>query len=175
MFDDTAIIGLSLGSRNVGVAVLKNGELRECRVKLIRASTPAERLTKLRNILTKLITHYKPARLALKSIHPSRSSQLLRQAVNEVTRVTSDNKLALRSYSLVDLKDEAGQTRKANKKLLARACTVEHPILTQAFSHPSAFRLDYHMRAFEALAAAQRCRREGTRQRSHTHLPANRF
>lgn len=148
------IIGLNLGTRYVGIAVLKGTELRDWRIRSLRGRTLVEKFQRLTAILGRLVDRYEPTAVALKKPHPSRSSTGLNQIQAEAKAFLEQNGVTVNEYTIDDLKGLLLPGGQANRSSLAEYVTTAYPILTSEYSQEKKARHAYHVRVFEALAAA---------------------
>ena len=68
------ILGINPGTRYLGFAVFCGPELRDWGVKVATGPCSRQKMEKLKKIVLGLIGQYKPEVLAIKKLHPSRSS-----------------------------------------------------------------------------------------------------
>ena len=80
----TKIIGISPGTRYVGFAIFYGSELRDWGIKNIEGRWSKEKQRRIMAFISDLIGQHKPNVLAVKSLHPSRSSPNLNKLVSRI-------------------------------------------------------------------------------------------
>lgn len=156
MQGNAVIIGISPGTRHVGFAVMRGTDLHDFRIMLIRDGNEAQRIGKLRSALAKLIGRYTPTRVAMKHVCPSRSSRLLDRVVSEIGELLRSRSLALKEYTIEDLKRLSGGKEAVSRYELAKHLASCYPVLARYLRNRRT-QILYHMRMFEAVAAARVC------------------
>lgn len=156
MLNDPVVIGISPGSRFVGIAVLKGLDLKDVRIRVIVKGTSPDRIRKLSSYLHKLFKRYQPVAVALKGVRESHTSPLLDQVMEAIRRTVGESYVLLHEYSLERLKGEYDDSRMGNRYELARRvvlefCLPDHPFRTSKWAR------EYHLRVVEAVAAAKVC------------------
>ena len=157
MLSDPTIIGISPGSRYIGVAVLRGCELRDWRIKVIRAKTDEERMSNLRSVFSKLLIWYRPNLVAMKSVHKSRGSNALRTVVESVRGITREHVLPLEEYSLETIKQKVGQRVSKSKRQMSIELATTYPSLQKLLKDLVDSKTYYQIRVFEAVAVARAC------------------
>ena len=97
------IIGISPGTRYTGVAVFQGSELMDWRVKNVEGKQPKEKMRKAIMILSGLIERHEPDVLAIKKIHPSRTSPNLNRLVGRIKEFSKRKGLEVYQYSIKEL------------------------------------------------------------------------
>ena len=100
------LIGINPGTRYLGLAVLKGTDLREWRIKVVNGKTIEAKAKLLESILNNLIARYQPSGIALKFIHPSRSSSGLNHLVSVIKQVGRERGITMYEYPLVEIQDK---------------------------------------------------------------------
>jgi len=151
------ILAINPGSRYIGVALFHGYALRDWRVKNIRASCQNQRLIKTKEFITSLIDRYKPDALAIKALHPSRTSQNLSRLARQIQLLARSKRLKIRRYSIRDLKKFLSATERINKARLAEILADKYPGLLHELRKEQNSRNPYHIRMFEAVALGAVC------------------
>jgi Holliday junction resolvasome RuvABC endonuclease subunit len=146
------ILAINPGSRYVGWAVMHGPDLIDWGVKVIRAKTPRRRLTIFTAILVQTLERFHPDVLAIKQIHPSRSSPCLDNVTKAVTTLARRQKLKVYEYSIGQLKRALCSEGKANKRQLAEHMATMYPALAHDLRSEKANKNPYYIKAFEAVA-----------------------
>lgn len=149
----TTIIGISPGSRYLGVAILKGSKLIDWRIKVIRAKTLIERINILERIILKLNRIYRPNYIALKGVHSSRSSRQLDGLLIAIREFSERLEIDIHEYSLEKIKAILLDGKKGNKRMLGEHLASMYPVLYRELREKK--NTDkYRIKIFEAVAVA---------------------
>lgn len=151
------IIGINPGTRYLGVAILYDFDLRDWRIKVFQEKWSKEKMEKLKTIVCSFIDQYQPNVLAIKKLHPSRSSKNLKCLVARIKELSKRKGLRIHQYSIKELEKNFIADGRANKRNLARLMTNEYQELIHEFNHEKKNRNPYYIRMFEAVALASLC------------------
>lgn len=151
------ILGIRPGTRYLGFAFFRGTELVDWGVKVSKGKWSKKKLRRIVTILSKLQNRYKPNTLALKRLHPSRSSANLKTLVNRIRQSAKAKRLKLCQYSIGELETFFAPKERIGKKQLAELVAMEQPVLQHLLGKEKANRNPYHIRAFEAVALASMC------------------
>jgi Holliday junction resolvasome RuvABC endonuclease subunit len=146
------ILGLNPGSRYLGMAVFQGPELRDWGVKVVKGRWSKAKLKKIKEIVLRTIDQYGVNILAVKRLHPSRSSTNLQGLVAELTCLSRRKGLKIFFYSLQELESWFSKGKRINKKTLAVMLAQEYPPLYYELEKERKNRNPYFWRLFEAVA-----------------------
>ncbi|MBI5021146.1 MAG: hypothetical protein HZB59_06905 [Ignavibacteriales bacterium] len=147
-------IGINLGSRYVGTAVIIGTELREWRLRVIRGKTYIEKFQRLTSILSRLVDSYSPTSVTLKKFHSSRSSPMLDRLQLEAKAYLQENGITVHEYTLDQIKAWLLPGKRVSKAKLAEFIVAQYPILFEEWGREKLLRRPYHMVVFESVALA---------------------
>ena len=154
------VLAIVPGSRYVGFAILCGRELKDWGIRVVKRRTPEEKLNYGNKLLASLLEEWRPNVLAIKNLHPSRSSASLNQLAGAMTNLARSMGLRVCRYPLERVEAGLCGTGKASKaKLAARICEA-YPFLSRELERERTSRNPYHTRMFEAVALALTCLRE---------------
>lgn len=151
------ILAVNPGTRYLGLAVLVGPELQDWRVKVIPGADEKIKITFARRLTAQWMTQYNPAVLAVKRLHPSRSSPALRRLATMIRVLAQGHRLRLYQYTIHELEAVLMPGAKINKHRLAERLAAIYPALAHELSREQASRNPYHIRMFEAVALAAAC------------------
>ena len=151
------ILAINPTGRSLGIAYFHGFALREWQVKNIRSDYNKEAIRKAENFLNRFIDYYNIDVLALKKLHPSRSSEKLDLLVSKIKTLAKEKKLSIYEYSIQEMEAFLCEERRFNKLNLAQAVTCKHPGLLYEFRKEKYNRRPYYMPMFEAVALGQLC------------------
>ena len=151
----TKVIGLNPGTRYMGIAVFYGSELRDWQVRNIEGRWSKDKMAKVIMVLSSLIDCHKPDVLAMKRLHPSRSSPNLSRLVGRITELFRRSGSMVCQYTIDELKRHF-QSR--TRRELAEKVTEEYPFfLSHELSKERANMNPYYIRMFEAVALGSAC------------------
>lgn len=149
------VIGINPGSRYVGYAVIRDGDLREWGVKAFLAKNSQKKFERTKKPIIELIGLYEPTVLSMKETHPSRRSPYLNKLVITLKSIGRSRKIPIFEYDIETLREQcAGNEMITNKKKLAEAMAAEFPALNNDLAQEKKHKRPYHVIMFEAVALA---------------------
>jgi len=152
------ILGINPGSRYLGVAFFQGPELKDWRVKVVEGRRCKEKLEKTKAILSDFFTRYEPNVLAIKKLHPSRSSLNLSRMVSRLKEFSKRQGLRVYEYSVKDLeKSLSSEKRIKNKRELQEVVAALYPFLFNELNKEKKNKNPYFVRMFEAVALSIVC------------------
>jgi Holliday junction resolvasome RuvABC endonuclease subunit len=146
------ILAVNPGSRYVGFAAFQGPELLDWGVRVILAKTPRGRVRVAGRIVTEAVERFQPDTMAVKRLHPSRSSPSLDRLAGSIKELARRRKLKIHQYSILELKAVLCPAAKGNKRRLAAEVAATYPVLSLYLQKELANRHPYHLRMFEAVA-----------------------
>ena len=141
----------------MGIAVFYGPELRDWYVKNMEGRWSTKKMEKTRMILSNLMGRHGPNVLAIKQIHPSRTSPNLNRLVSAMKEMAKKSGLRVCEYSIQDLEKFFYPEERINKRELAEIVASEYPVLFHELNREKGHRNPYHTRMFEAVALASVC------------------
>jgi Holliday junction resolvasome RuvABC endonuclease subunit len=151
------IIGINPGSRYLGIAIFQGSDLRDWRVKTFKEKWSQEKKEKIVKVILRFIDHHKPNILAIKKLHPSRSSKNLNLLVAMIQELCKRRGIRVCQYSIEDMNNFILQEEKANREKMAKRLISEYPDLFHDFEKENKNKNPYYSRMFEAVALASMC------------------
>jgi Holliday junction resolvasome RuvABC endonuclease subunit len=154
------ILGLSPGARYFGFAILCGHDLKDWGIRVIKKKSPEEKLDFGKQILSSLADQHQVNILAIKNLHPSRSSMHLNQLTAALISLARSKGVQICRYPLERVKAAVCGTEKVSKAELANRVCETYPFLSREFEKERASRNPYHTRMFEAVALGLTCLRD---------------
>jgi hypothetical protein len=90
--------------------------------------------------------------LAIKKIHPARSSAHLNALILELQNLAQEKGLKVEAYSLQEIKDRFKGEGKINKRALGEIMAREYPAVFRELKKEQENKAPYFYRLFEAVA-----------------------
>lgn len=159
------VLSINPGTRYLGVAVFHGNQLLDWRIKVLKGRWSELKLQKALSIVDAAIDRYRPDHLAIKKLHPNRSSESLNALVERVEKLANGNGIRLHRYSIKQVETFLCRERRKNKRNLAQAIAADYPELYSELNaeypelhDPEKKRKNpYHIRMFEAVALGAVC------------------
>ncbi len=159
-------LAVNPGTRYLAIAVFYGHQLLDWRIKVLKGRWSEEKLDKALSILDAAIDRYRPDSLAIKKLHPSRSSENLNAMALKIRQLALRHGLTVREYSINRLEEFICDQKRKNKRNLAEAVAANYPELYSEL-HTEYPELTtekkkknpnpYHIRMFEAVALGAMC------------------
>lgn len=146
------VLGLSLGTRSLGIAISKNRQLIDWRVKTFHGKWSEKKQKKIVVFLSRELHRHHVQVLAIKLPHPIRSSQWLGGLLTEIQSVATSLHIELHIYYIEDIKllcNEIG-----NKKELSEYIVQLYPEVWNEYEKHKSDKHGYYIKMFEAIASA---------------------
>lgn len=150
----STILGISPGTRIMGIGVIQNGELMEWKVKTFKGSWSKEKLHLIVEIIGRLCNHFQVTHLALKVVSPLHSSNNLLILTKVILELAEKNKIHLFRFTGQDLKLRAGPAEKHSISDLMEFALDKYPVLKREYLKERNNLNPYYMKMFEAIAVA---------------------
>lgn len=147
------ILGINPGARYLGYALLNNSELRDWGIKSIKGKWTPEKSKKIGRILLGLLDQHQPDILAIKKLHPARTSPNLHGLVNRFKELCLERNILIYEFPIKYL-EKVVLTEKMNKDRLAESLAEIYPPLFTEFRKE---KNSYYTRMFEAVALGHVC------------------
>ncbi len=155
---DIRIFALNPGSRYAGIAVFRGPELIDWGMKksamLKSCNNWSERL---KSFVSEAIERDGINRLAIKRLHPARSSEYLRNLTDELKVWAMKRGLIVHEYTIKEVESILLPSDMLNKRRLMEEVAATHPILYQELEKERQNRNPYVVRMFEAVALGMKC------------------
>jgi len=151
------IIGINPGTRYLGVAVLYESDLRDWRIKVFQEKWSDEKIKKMKKTILGLLEDYKPNVLAIKKLHPLRSSKNSKLITAWIRESCKRKGLRILQSSIKELENFYLPNEKLNKKNLTKKITSDYPDLFHELDKENKNKNPYYIRMFEAVALASMC------------------
>jgi Holliday junction resolvasome RuvABC endonuclease subunit len=154
------ILAINPGSRYIGFAAFQGPDLLDWGVRVNRAKTPRGTIRVGSHIVKETIERFQPDTLAIKRVHPSRTSPTLDRLTQSIKKLSRRRKLKVHQYSIIQLQNALCSQAKGNTRQLAAEVAAVYPVLRREFLKETANRRPYYVRMFEAVALGIVCYRQ---------------
>lgn len=147
------VLGISLNSRIMGLAVLRDQSLEDYKVKLFKERWCKEKAQKMLNCLLQCIEEYQINRLALMLPEPQYSTSEIASLISQVKARSKSWKLQVACFEPKSLYSLIEPVR-AKKRALMQELSTRHPELGFLAQKELKNKKRYYSKLFEAVAAA---------------------
>ncbi len=148
------IIGINPGTRYLGISVFHDSDLRDWRIKVFQEKWSEQKIKRIKNTILSLMDDYEPNVLAIKKLHPSRSSKNLKLLTAWIKESCKKKGLRILQFSIKELEDFYLPNEKLNKKNLTKKISSEYPELIHQINREKRNKNPYYIRMFESVALA---------------------
>ena len=147
-------LGISIGTRTMGMAVLRDGALVDWRIKTFWKKWSTDKLEAIITVIHKQISRFEITSITLKKPVGSHCSGNIQRIVDRIQALSRERHIKLRECTIRDLKQRYTSDYRANKGILISALAVRYPELSTAYSKERSNRNPYHAKLFEAIECA---------------------
>ena len=113
-------------------------------------------MVEVKSLVSDFIDRHGISVLAVKKVHPSRSSESLSGLHAEIKKFGKSQKLVTLEFTIDNIKQTLLR-QKGNKKILMEELTVSYPALFHVMEQMKKNKSVYLMRVFEAIALGAAC------------------
>jgi Holliday junction resolvasome RuvABC endonuclease subunit len=149
------ILGISPGTRSIGLVVYRNGTLSEWRVKTFKGSWSKIKLKDILYDLKCYITEQEITILAIKRPDALRSSAGVQQIVSEIIILAKRNNIKVFLYSLKELKEHLSKEKNLTKAQMIQLAASANAELHHEYNKEQRNRNSYYIKMFEAVIAVR--------------------
>jgi hypothetical protein len=132
-------------------------ELWEWRIKVVRAPQEDERLAQFRSVIEAVLAKHRPTHIAVKLLPECKVSPLLGRIFDLLRDLASEHGITIKEYPLDTLKRNLVQGKLKSKRQMANELASMYPTLHPVLANLTKTKTYYHIRVFEAVAAARVC------------------
>ncbi len=97
------VMGISPGTRTVGIAIFKDGKLREWQLKTFSGTWSKIKLNWILSTLKQIIAYYGVTSIGVKIPHASRTSKALNELTNAIQKLAEKKDLSIATFTLKEL------------------------------------------------------------------------
>ena len=147
------IVGISPGTRSLGIAVFREKQLIDWTVKSFKGKWNQEKLKHMMTTIERLIEYYAVTAVILKQPDPLRGSKQLDNLVEQLRYLIKKKRLKLKQYSLQDLWFYCGGRGRNIKALIAEKVIEQYVHLKDEYYKERNSDRPYYSKMFEAIVA----------------------
>lgn len=152
------ILGVSLGTRLVGIAVRLDGELLDYRVRTFYGVWTEPKRRKILTFLRNMIIRYRPQVLSLKTPRPSHCTDAIKALMEDIKQLSAEYHLRYRVCIISSLARSENGLERMNKRKLMADIVRRHPLhrrLARLYEREINRQTPYYVKLFEAIVCAE--------------------
>mgnify|MGYP000675106807 CR=1 FL=1 len=143
------MIGISPGTRSIGTAIFKEGELKDWGTKIFKEKWSATKLARILNNIEACIKMYNISCIIIKCPHGSRTSEGLDEVTKGIIIIAKRLRIPYKQYSIEELKYLCNGAN--TKQSLMNFVLSHYPEVGKTIK-PSKRNKKYHMKTIESVA-----------------------
>ena len=155
----STILAVDPGTRKLGVAVLRGGELLFYGVKTVtNRKNPIAVLETVSAYIRNLLKKYRPTMLAVEKMFVTqKNTALLVVVAEQIKAVAKEEELPVDEYAPSTVRKRLCQTGRATKRETAQVLAARFPELNRYYRRTAAWERDYYSNLFDAVAVGVVC------------------
>ena len=157
---EKAILGISAGTRTIGIGVLEGDNLNEWEVKTFKGVWSRRKMSLILETITGILQYSSVADLAIKIISPLSISRNVKHLTEAIITLAKKRGVKVYQLTIHDLKRNTGRNGKHSKNDLMEYMTEQFPILRKTYIKERNNLNPYYLPMFEAIAAAMIVQKE---------------
>lgn len=149
-----AVLGISIGTRKVGLSIIKDGELLDWRIAMFKGTWSQAKFEKILKYIDRFAIRYQAYSIALKVPSLLDSSPGLQDLIKAIVKRFREKGIKTDIYRINDLKNHCLAGAKGNKKAIVEFIVQKFPEVYGASKKESGNRNPYYIPMFEAILAS---------------------
>jgi hypothetical protein len=150
------ILGISPGTRLIGIAVLVNGKLINYRVQTFKEKCSKKKVDKILRLIDKVCLRHRVNLIALKIPKPVRSSKGIDKVIEGILLYGKDKGISIAQCNPSKLREVVREGKWAKNKLI-EVMAQKFPELTMEYQKEIIGTRPYYAKMFEAVACTYCC------------------
>jgi hypothetical protein len=151
------VLGINPGTKYLAISVFRGPELREWYIKSFKGTWSEEKMQSILASVAGLISWYRADALAIKRLHPARTSKGLDLLTKTIRNEAGHRGLKVRQYSVTQIETAFCEGARMNKKIMADKVVAKYPVLWADLDKEKSHKNPYYLRLFEAVALGSIC------------------
>ena len=155
----STVLGISLGTRSTGIALLEGNELLDWKVQSFKGSWSINKLRLIQGAINAHIRRHKPTVIILKIPPKPYASKRVAQLARALEKLGLRKGIEVRFCILMDLKRllASGAATSIIKEMLIESVTAKFPELQHEYRKEKRNRNAYYSKVFEAVGCTLLC------------------
>lgn len=155
------ILSIIPGAKHLGIAIFEDINLQDWFIKVFINKSIDEKIKLITSFITQLIEKHEISILAIKIIHPSRSSPNLSKIISAIRVIGKKSHVTISEFTITEMKQLLGKELQIdsmkNKKILMEEVVTLYPFLFGEADKEKMHKNKYYTRMFEAVALGVVC------------------
>jgi len=147
-----AVLGISVGTRRAGIAVMRNGELIDYKVKSFKGAWSMRKQKEIIQLFTKYFEFYGVTHIAIKTVHPLHSSKTLDSLIRQVCKKGIDCGIKNERFTLKEMKHRVNISPNGS---IMEYIHDSFPELRREYCKEKKSFHPYYIKMFEAIVLAK--------------------
>ena len=148
------VLGLSIGNRKIGVAVLERHCIFDYQMKSFNDCWSKEKLSSILSFIERLFAEHMLTHIAVKIPPICTHSLAIKEFVKGLETFTEERRITLFIYTIEDLKRSWLQKTQIDKKQFMESVLKKYPDLHHEFKRQTKTKAKHFEKIFEAVGAA---------------------
>ena len=151
----SCILGLSIGTRKIGTALIKNNHLDCAKVWVFPGRWNDKKLHKMMTKLHQKVHRFKITSIAIKVPSPTHHTIGVKALIAAIKEYCKEKAVSLHVCTIKELKAHGHEEGRKNKKVLIQSLANKYPQLYLKARKEEMNKNRHHTKMFEAVAAAE--------------------
>jgi Holliday junction resolvasome RuvABC endonuclease subunit len=148
------ILGISPGTRSLGIAIIRDGELLDARIKTFPGKWSDSKRKTIVGAILRFLEDFSVTDVTLKTIHEARGSAALNQLIYDIKDIAEKRKLKFVIHTINDLKKYLLKENNGRKEIISTYIVEKFPELYSDAEKERKNRHNYYIKMFEAVTCA---------------------
>jgi len=157
MARQVSVLGISIGTRSMGIAILRGDVLMRWEMRSFPYTWSPEKLHAIVSAITDLITDHSPDLIAIRSPSAQHASIGLELLIKALQKLSTPKGVLIRFCSLTELKNHYSQKKRMSNRMLRDVTVKLYPELFREYEKEQHYTRPYYTKIFEAVMAARMC------------------
>lgn len=148
------VLGISLGTRKMGLAVLDRYSIFDCCVKSFPGPWSGEKKRAIVAVITEYIEVYRIAQVWVKMPTLGVDAPAVAELLAQIEQLATGRNITFHTCTMGELKERLGLNTRANKQALMSVVLKRFPELLQEYERARKSKVKHYEKLFEAVGTA---------------------
>ncbi len=150
-----AVLGISLGSRRIGIAVQENGRLVHWQMQTFPGAWSHRKLKRIILAIFRHVELHAAGTIVIKIPDVFPTSKAFSQLIGCLNLTAISKKISIRYYTLSELKQKLGDSEEISRICLIESIVKLHPELLPEYQRENRNKERYYFKLFEAVLCTE--------------------
>lgn len=123
------VLGVSLGTQNVGIAVITDNRLTDCRIKRFPEKWSKKKILLIVSALREIAAQHHVSVISLKIIHPSLAGKNINRLTGAISAMAEEGRFELETYMIDEIESRICFGERQNTSTLIEKLLCQYPEL----------------------------------------------